>query len=96
MSEFFFSGRVVDLILLLMLAEGVLLWAHHRRTGGGVAVTDLLPSLLSGAGVLVALRCALTDAWWGWIALSLSVALAAHLGDLGRRWRSGSGGPSSP
>ncbi len=95
MSEFFLSGRAVDLILLMMLAEGVLVAVHHRRTGRGFAPADLKAILMSGAGLLLALRCALTGAWWGWIALSLLVALAAHLGDLRRRWRRGPSGSSS-
>ncbi len=92
MSELFVSGRFVDFIRALMLVEGVLLWRHHRRTGRGIAPGDLLPVLVSGAGLLVALRCALTGTWWGWIALSLLAALVAHLIDLGRRQWSRPGG----
>jgi hypothetical protein len=37
--------------------------------------------------MLLALRLALTDAWWGWIALSLALSGVAHALDLAGRWR---------
>jgi hypothetical protein len=48
---------------------------------------DLLANLLSGLLILFALRAALVDAWWGWIALCVLGALLAHVEDLRRRWR---------
>jgi hypothetical protein len=43
--------------------------------------------LASGALLLLALRAAIADTWWGWIALPLSLALVTHIIDLGQRWR---------
>jgi hypothetical protein len=88
MAALFASGRMVDLVLALTLIEAVALVAWHRRTGGGVAPGDFLGNLLSGVCLLVALRLGLAGAWWGWIALALLAALAAHLTDLASRWRS--------
>ena len=62
--------------------------AWHRRSGLGIAPRDLLPNLLAGAFLVLALGLALAAAWWGWIALSLLGALLAHLADLRRRWKS--------
>lgn len=87
MAALFASGRIVDVILALTLAEAVGLVAWHRRTGRGVAPADFLGNLLSGVCLLLALRAGLAGAWWGWIALALLAALAAHLTDLARRWR---------
>jgi hypothetical protein len=87
MAALFASGRIVDVILALTLAEAVGLVAWHRRTGRGVAPADFLGNLLSGVCLLLALRAGLAGAWWGWIALALLAALAAHMADLARRWR---------
>ena len=87
MNALFASGRIVDLILLLTLVEAIALVLHHRATGRGVSADDFLGNLISGVFLLLALRAALVGAWWGWIALSLLAALAAHLNDLRGRWR---------
>lgn len=81
------SGRVVDLILVLTLAEALVLALLHRRTGRGVRPADLLPNLLAGAALLLALRAALAAAGWGSIAALLALAGVAHGFDLRRRWR---------
>ena len=86
MSELFASGRIVDIILALTAAEAVFLVLHHRITGRGPAPTAFLGTLLSGVGLMLALRGALAGASWEWIALWLLAALAAHVGDLWWRW----------
>jgi hypothetical protein len=87
MAPLFLSGRIVDLIVAFTLLEVLFLIAYRRLTGRGVAPGDVLLNILSGIGLMLALRCALTGAWWGWIGLCLFGALIAHLGDLWRRWR---------
>ena len=87
MGDLIASGRLVDLILGLVVAEAGLVLAYRSRTGRGVAFVDLLCNQLAGAFLLLALRAALTQAGWTWIALNLSAALAAHLADLRRRWQ---------
>jgi hypothetical protein len=85
-SEIFAGGRVVDFVLAVMLVEAVALAAYHRRTGRGLAPVAIVPNLAAGAALLLALRGALVGAGWGWIALALAGALAAHLADLRQRW----------
>lgn len=87
MSAWFASGRIVDLILLLMLAEGAALWLWYRRRASGLAPADLLINLASGMSLLLALRAALTGLGWHWIALALIAALCCHVADLRRRWQ---------
>ena len=87
MMQWFTSGRIVDLILVLVALEALLLWAYHRRTGRGPRWSQLAPTLVSGALLLVALRAALGGFWWGWTAAALTLALLAHLVDLALRWR---------
>ena len=83
----FADGRIIDVVLLLTLAEAAALVLWHRRTGRGPRAIDVLPNLGSGFCLMLALRVALGGGWWGWIAACLLGALAAHLVDLRRRWK---------
>ncbi len=87
MAEFFASGRVIDVILVMMLIEGLALTLYHRRTGKGIPPAGLAGFLLSGFVLLLTLRAALTGAWWGWICLGLTASLFTHLADLWLRGR---------
>jgi hypothetical protein len=80
------SGHLVEAILGLTVFEWLALAAYHRHTGRGVAPQHFSRNLLSGMFLLLALRQALTGAWWGWIAACLLASLLAHLADLARRW----------
>jgi hypothetical protein len=98
MTELIASGRLIDLILVLMLVEAMLLYVHRRRTGRGLPAGDIAVNLVAGASLMLAVRAALTDAAPGWIAACLAVSLFAHLADLAIRWRAhpvntGSGRP---
>jgi hypothetical protein len=98
MTELIVSGQLIDLILVLMLAEAVLLYVHRRRTGRGLAARDIAVNLVAGASLMLAVRAALVDAAPAWIAACLSVSLLAHVADLAIRWqgdRSKSGGARS-
>ena len=76
------SGHVADLLLLVTALEGAALAVFHRWTGRGIPPAEILGNLLSGAFLVLALRCALTGAPWPWLALCLLLALLAHLIDL--------------
>jgi len=80
------SGRIVDLILGLVVVQFLALVLYRRATGRGPAPADIAFTLLAGAGLLLALRAALTGAGWASIAAFLVLALVAHLADLARRW----------
>jgi hypothetical protein len=86
MQDFFHSGLVADVILVVMIAEAVLLLIYRRTTGGGLAPADLAAMLLAGACLVLALRAALTGSPWPVVASFLVAALIAHLADLYRRW----------
>jgi hypothetical protein len=86
-AAFFSSGQVADLILLVLVVEALLLLVLHRRFGRGLPPRAVLAVVLPGVALALALRCALTGSPWPWLALSLMAALAAHLFDLGTRWR---------
>lgn len=87
MAELFASGHLVDAILLLVVGEIIaltLLWRWRRR---GIAPVDLIPNVLAGGFLLLALRLSLGGA--GWMACSASLAAGgiAHLIDIRRRWQ---------
>jgi hypothetical protein len=85
MADLFASGWIVVLVVAFVALEAVVLAVYHRRTGRGVAPADLVPNLLAGVGLLLALGGALAGLWWGWIAAALAGSLAAHVVDLRRR-----------
>ena len=87
MNELFASGRVADLILLVLVFEGLALWLFHRITGRGLPLRVVLPFLLAGAAFALSLRAALTGAGWPLVGLPLLGALVAHIWDLAARWR---------
>jgi RsiW-degrading membrane proteinase PrsW (M82 family) len=87
MNQLFTSGHIVDLILGVMAVEAMLMYFYHRKSGKGIAPVDALVNLFAGGCLLLALRGALVQAPWGWIAASLVAALIAHTLDLRRRWR---------
>jgi hypothetical protein len=80
LSDWFASGRAVDLVIVVMIAEAVLLIVALKRPAMTVVLT-----ILPGAAILLALRAALTGASWEWTALWLTVSLPLHLADLRHR-----------
>lgn len=87
MSEFLASVRVVDLVLVVVGLEllGISLYWHATRRG--IAPARLLPNLLAGAALLLALRLALSDFAWPWYTACLAIAGIANVTDLRQRWR---------
>ena len=86
MAELFASGRVIDLILGLVVLEVMALALWRRRFGTGPDLGGVAANLASGGFLLLAVRAALVDASWEWVALALLGSLLAHLADLyGRR-----------
>jgi hypothetical protein len=88
MAELFASGRIIDLILGLVVVEVMALALWRRRFGKGPALGGLAANLASGGFLLLAVRAALVNAAWQWVALALLGSLLAHLADLYGRLRS--------
>ncbi len=89
MADWFASGRVIDLVLLLVLLEILALPWLLRKFGSSLSVARLLPNITAGIALMLALRASLAGAPWMWMALALLAALAAHLTDLAMRIRAG-------
>lgn len=82
MSGLFESGRIVDLILVLMAVEAVVFFIIARCMPGRVPLGGLVLNLAAGASLLLALRAVLTGADWRIIGIWLGLAFIAHLADL--------------
>ena len=87
MDELFDSPRIADLILAVLLVEGLWLTWRFSRTGRRPGPRTFAPFLAAGACLVLALRAALTEASWPWMAAALAGAGAAHLVDLALRQR---------
>lgn len=87
MSSLFESGRIVDLILLLMLAEALVLIALAQVWRARLPLAGLLSNLAAGAFLILALRAVLTESGWLVAGVWLTMALFAHVVDLAQRFR---------
>ncbi|MCU0760231.1 MAG: hypothetical protein MUF07_13675 [Steroidobacteraceae bacterium] len=87
MLERFSDPRAIEWVLLFVLLEAAVLWAAWRRTGRGLAPAAIVACLLPGAFLMLAVRAALAGQGGRPVAAWLLAALAAHLVDLGVRWR---------
>ncbi|MBY0611295.1 MAG: hypothetical protein K2P80_03840 [Beijerinckiaceae bacterium] len=87
MADWFASGRIIDIVLLLVALEALALAFWRRRSGRSPSGLAMLPNLLAGASLMLALRFALTGMSWVWIALMMVVSLIAHAFDLAARLR---------
>ena len=74
----FASGRVVDAIIAIVVVEALVLGIRHRRGRPGVSPLQFLPHLAAGLALLIALRAAMGQAAWPWIALALAASGLAH------------------
>ena len=83
--DFFHSGRVADVILLVMAVEFAVLYWRARSSGRPGAAADLIFVIGPGAFIVLALRAALTGAAPLWIGAALAASLPLHLADLARR-----------
>ena len=87
LSELIATGRFVDLVLILIVLEGIALLLIRRYRGKGPKLVDIAPTLVAGAFLFLALGFALTDSDPMVIAACLTGALLSHIADLARRFR---------
>ena len=68
MSQALADGSLVDEVIAITVLEALVLLVYRALTGKGVAASQFLVNLLSGLGLMGALRLVLAGAWWGWVA----------------------------
>ena len=79
------SGALADIVIAVMVLEGLLLLALRRSRWRSLRTGDVISMLAAGLFLVLALRAALTGAGWPWIAVSLTAAFIAHVVDLRRQ-----------
>ena len=87
MTDFLSGVHAVDLILAIIAFELVAFTLYWHLRGRGIAPAQLLPNLLAGALLLLALRLALSGYSWPWYTACLALAGVANVADLRQRWR---------
>lgn len=87
LAQGFRSGSVIDALMLLLCAEGLVLAAVFRQRGVWNAVIDAACIVVPGVFLMGAVKLALTDADWRWIAIALAAAGMVHAWDVMRRIR---------
>lgn len=83
------SVTIIDIILAMALAETAAVIGWRMTTGRGPAIRPFLVNVCAGACLVLALRAALANADFIWIAACLAGSLLAHLADLRARWSEG-------
>ena len=85
MEDFVQSGRLTNVILVIMAVELAVFSFFLWRRNQGLGLLSFVASMLSGASLVLALRAALTDAGWFYVALYISASLLAHLAEIAIR-----------
>jgi hypothetical protein len=80
---------IIDIVLLMVVAETAAVISWRIMTGKGPAIRPFLVNVCAGACLVLALRAALANADFMWIAACLAGSLLAHLADLRARWSDG-------
>ncbi len=87
LEELILSGRIVDLMLVVISVEVIAVLLYRRLRGGGIAALPLLMNVGAGGSLMVALKFALSGAPWTWLAGSLIASLVFHVTDQALRWQ---------
>lgn len=87
MTDLLSGVHAIDLILAIVAFELVGFTLYWHLCGRGIAPTQLLPNLLAGALLLLALRLALSGYSWPWYTACLALSGVANVADLRQRWR---------
>ena len=85
MAELFKSGHIIDFVLMMVVVQGLILGGLYKRGIWRAHPANYIISVLPGACLLLALRAALTDAHWSWVAACMALGLVTHWVDLARQ-----------
>ncbi len=82
MEDWIRSGRIADVMLVVLAVEtavvGYWLWGR----GQGYALLSFAASSLAGGSLVLAFRAVLRESGWLFVAIYLGAALLAHVADL--------------
>lgn len=81
-DNFFTSGHLADLVLVVMAIEVLIIYVLMRRGRIDLPFRTYLFGVIAGCFIVLALRLALTDATGAMIAVALALSFVAHIGEL--------------
>lgn len=85
-AEWLAPQRLIAIVIGFTLLEGVALWLYRHRTGKGVPGREFVANWVSGLCLMLALRSAVVEAGWVWVAVWMLASGLAHWSDLWMRW----------
>ncbi|WP_421694594.1 hypothetical protein [Aestuariivirga sp.] len=85
MVEFILSGRIANLILVLIALETAAGAFWFWRKGDVTSLLSFVANSLAGAALVLALRAALQQTGWLFVAIYLFGGLLAHAADVALR-----------
>ena len=87
LQELVESGRIVDIMLVVIALEIAALIGYRVVTGKGLSVPSIILNVGAGGSLMVALKLLYDGVGWQLIAAALVASLFFHTGDLVYRWR---------
>ncbi|MEL6950477.1 MAG: hypothetical protein AAGM16_10250 [Pseudomonadota bacterium] len=87
LQELVESGRIVDIMLVVIVLEIAALIGYRVVTGKGLSVPSIILNVGAGGSLMVALKLLYDGVGWQLIAAALVASLLFHTGDLVYRWR---------
>jgi uncharacterized membrane protein YjjB (DUF3815 family) len=90
------SGRIVDIMLLVLVVETAILAVYRQRTRRGIPIASLVANFGAGGSIVLALRAVLADQPAAIIAACLVASLGFHVADLALRWSRGPARDAAP
>ena len=89
LSELILSGRIIDIVLGVLILELLFISILYRTKGKGIPPYPLIVNIGAGGSLALAIKAAVTDAGWQWIAAWLIASLVFHVLDISARWQRG-------
>jgi len=87
LSSLISSGRIVDVMIVVVIIEVIALMVYWNRTGRGIPTLPLLANVGAGGSLMLALGSVLKGFDTRVTALCLVSSLIFHLLDLAMRWK---------
>ncbi|MEM6819010.1 MAG: hypothetical protein AAF578_09465 [Pseudomonadota bacterium] len=81
------SGRIADVMLVVIAIEIIALIAYRLISGKGLLIATVICNAGAGGSLMVALKLVWVEAAWHWVAAALLGSLVFHTIDLVQRWR---------
>jgi hypothetical protein len=85
MDSLISSGRILDVILVVIAVEMLVVGFYMWRKGQGLALISFAASGLSGGSLVLAFRALMKESGWPFVAIYLGAALLAHVADIALR-----------